>query len=243
MAQIIELLDYLKKYPVFTNTILQNNIDKSREYTNLLLYRLKKRKLIYQIEKDKYTLYNDAFLIASRLIWPSYISCWSSLKFHNMTEQVVQNITVVTTRDKMPIRFNNIQIIFVKLKAKNFFGYEKVKYENFEIFMADKEKSIIDSAILRKVSFQELREIISANFKIIDINKLVNYLKRTGNKSLIKRLGYLFESLGKDCYSNLKKYIDATYIPLDYSKRAEDGKKTTKKTQKRNKKWRLIINA
>ena len=51
---------------------------------------------------------------------------------------------------------------------------------------------------------------------------------------MIKRFGYALEISGKDYYPELKKFIDTTYIPLDYSKR---------KTTKKNKKWGLIINA
>ena len=50
---------------------------------------------------------------------------------------------------------------------------------------------------------------------------------------IIKRFGYLFESLGKDYYDKLKKYIDATYVSLDCSKKIVGGK---------NEKWRLVIN-
>ncbi len=234
MASAIELLEYLKKYPIFDTTIVRDKADKSGEYTNLLIHRLSKRGLIHRVERDKYTVFNDPFLIASRIVWPSYISCWSALKYHNLTEQVPHDITVVTTMDKKAIRFNNTTIRFAKLNPKSFFGYEKVKYGVFEVFIADIEKSIIDSAILSEVSFSELKEIISDNFGGIKISKFLSYLKRIGNKSLIKRSGYLFEVSGKDCFIKLKKYVDATYIPLDYSKRTNGNK---------NEKWRLIINA
>jgi len=84
------------------------------------------------------------------------------------------------------------------------------------------------------VSFSELKEIISNNIREIKINKFLKYLKKIDNKSLIKRFGYTFDRLGKDYHVKLKRYIDATYIPLDYSKKAK-GKK--------NEKWRVIVNA
>ena len=100
--------------------------------------------------------------------------------------------------------------------------------------MADPEKAMIDSVLLRKVSYSEIKDIISDNLGKLKVNKFLNYLKRIKNKSLIKRLGYLFESLGEDHYDKLKKYIDVTYVSLDYSK---------KMMGKKNKKWRLVINA
>lgn len=239
MSQIIEILEYLKKYPVFTNIVVQNKLDKNSAYTKLFLHRLAKRGLIYRIEKNKYTVFNDPFLVASRIAWPSYISCWSSLKYHNLTEQIPHNIYVIATKNRKQIRFNNTQIIFIKINSKNFFGYEKIKYGNFEIFIADKEKSIIDSALLKKVSFSELQEIISNHIKDINAKKFLHYLKKIGNRSLIKRLGYMFEKVGKNYYNKLKKDIDATYIILDYSKKI----KINKGIIKRNNKWRVITNA
>jgi|SRR3989344_9109281 len=232
MTKMIDLLEYLRKYIVFDTLTLENEINKTRNYSNLVLYRLEKTGRIHKIEKNKYTLYKDPFLLASRIIWPSYISGWAAFKYYNLTEQIPHDISVITTRSKRNLRFNNIKIVFKKIKGKNFFGYEKIKYNNFEIFIANPEKAIIDSALLKMSSFSEIIEIFFNNkLKIV---KLLKYLKKTKNKSLIKRFGYLLELKGKDHYQELKKFVDTTYVPLDYSK---------KKTGKRNEKWRLIINA
>lgn len=234
MTQLIEMVEYLKKYPVFDDTVVMNKLDKSIEYTHLYIHRLVKRGIVYRIERNKYTIFKDPFLIASRLVWPSYISCWSALKYNNLTEQVPHSITVITAIDKKNIMFNNTEIRFVKTLPKNFFGYAKVKYADFEIFVADPEKSIIDSALLRNASFSEIKDIVSNNLKELRIGKFLRYLIRVGNKSLIKRFGYVFAQLGKDYYSRLGKYVQATYVPLDYSKKISGD---------RNKRWRLIINA
>ncbi len=234
MLSAIELLEYLKNYPIFNSSKVRDKTGKSSEYTNLLIHRLVKRGLVHRIEKGKYTVFKDAFLIASRIAWPSYISCWSALKYHNLTEQVPHDLTVVTTADKKAITFNNVKMRFCNLKPKFFFGYEKARYAGFEIFVADAEKSVIDSALLGEVSFSELKEIISNNIGEVRVSKFIRYLKKVGNKSLIKRFGYTFEALGKDCFGKLKKYVDATYVLLDPSKKASGNK---------NKKWRLIVNA
>ncbi len=233
MAKTRDILAYLKKQPVFTPKVVEDYIQKSRKYTNLFLHRLHEQNLIYSIEKGKYTLYNDPFLIASRIIWPSYISCWSALNYHKITEQVPQTITVLTTRSRQGIIFQGVEIHFVKIKAPSFFGYEKYIYRDFEIFVANIEKAIIDAALLHQISFAEVMEMVRRNRKEIDIPKLLKYIIAIGNKSLIKRFGYCFDLLGNDYYYDLKKYVDSTFVPLDYAK---------KKQGKKNTKWRLIIN-
>ncbi|MFH1182227.1 MAG: hypothetical protein V1702_04670 [Candidatus Woesearchaeota archaeon] len=234
MANTIELLDYFRKYPVFDSATVKNKTGKSDSYANLLIHRLKKRELILQIERDKYTVFNDPFLLASRLVWPSYISCWSALKYHNLTEQVPQEITVVTTASKKAILFENSKIRFIKLRPPVFFGYGKEKFEGFDIFVADAEKALIDSALLGEVSISEIKEILENNIKELNLGRLVAYLKRVGNRSLIKRFGYLLESMGKDCFKSLRKFIGDMYVQLDRSKAAGRNK---------NEKWRVVVNA
>ena len=227
----LELLEKMKKQVVFTSRILDIP---GNSYANLYIHRLKKRKLIENIEKNLYTIYKDPFLIASRIVWPSYLSCWTGLKFHNLTEQIPYVIFVVIPYYKKAIKFRNTSIIFIATKSKNFFGYDKVNYQGFEIFVADREKSIIDSALFKKSSFSELIEIIESHLDELDLKKFVRYLKRIGNKSLMKRFGYLFDTMGMNFYPALKKYIDKVYIPLDYAK---------KKIGLKNKKWMVIQNA
>ena len=228
----LESIEYFKKFPVFSTKTISARA--SRGYINLYLHRLEKKHLIERIEKNLYTIYKDPFLIASRIVWPSYISCWSSLKFHNLTEQVPNAVFVIAPYYKKTIIFQKIPIYFIATKSKNIFGYEKVIYKGFEIFIADKEKAIIDSALFKKASFSELQEIISHNLKQLSIKKFLKYLKKIGNKSLIKRLGYVLDILGKDCNKELKKYVDKVYIPLDYAK---------KKSGIKNKKWMIVKNA
>ncbi len=235
MKRII-LINELKKYPVFTLKTVGEIIEKDRDYAKLVVYRLKKDKLILEIEKNRYTLQKDPLVVASNIIWPSYISCWSALRYYNLTEQLPQVTSVMTTRarSKREIRFNNTRIVFTKIKPKYFFGYGKERQGDFNIFIAEKEKALIDSALFKKVSFSEVGDIIKDNIRAINVNLLVDYLIKIKNKALIKRFGFLLESLGIDTYDRFKELLDSKYIPLDYALTAE-GKK--------DRKWRVIKNA
>ncbi len=227
----LQMMEKMRKVPTFTPKLVNKA---SQKYANLYLHRLSKQRLVARIEKNLYTSHKDPFLIASRIIWPSYLSCWSGLKFHNLTEQVPRTLFVVMPYYKKTINFQNISIVFIATKNKNIFGYEKINYQGFDIFVADKEKSIIDCALFKKASFSELKEIIENHLKELNLNKFIRYLKRMGNSSLIKRFGFIFDTLGKDFSTALKRYIAKVYIPLDYTK---------KKTGQKNKKWMVIENA
>src|SRR3989344_1569486 len=141
----INLIKNLEKYPTFNIKVLKDIIEKDSEYAKLVIYRLKKEKLIFEIEKNKYTTRKDPLVVASNILWPSYISGWSSLRYYNLTEQLPQTISIFTTRarGKKEIFFNNTRIKITKIKPKYFFGYKKERYRDCEIFIADKEKALI----------------------------------------------------------------------------------------------------
>src|SRR3989344_4592287 len=180
----IELLKELGKYPLFNLKTVRDMTNKDGNYTKLLIHRLKKDKLIFEIEKNKYTLNKDSFTIASNMIWPCYISGWSAVSYYHLTDQIPQAIFVITTRarKKREIIFNNTKIIFTKVKPKYFFGYKKERYGDYDIFIAEKEKALIDSALLKKISFSEICDIIRDNVKDINIHLLIEYLIKIKNK-------------------------------------------------------------
>lgn len=229
------LIRELEKYPLFTLKDLKDITNKDEKYCKLLLYRLRKDKLIFKIEKNKYTLHYEPLIFSSRLVWPAYISCWSAIRFYNLTEQLPQGIFVVTTRSRLNrnIKFNNIKIAFIKTKPNLFFGFTKENYNGFTIFIAEPEKALIDSILYRKISFSEIASMIKENIKELDVKKFISYLIKIKNKSLIKRFGYLFDLINLDYHNKLKKFLDNKYIGLDYNKPKEGIK---------NKKWRIIEN-
>src|SRR3989344_5954449 len=94
----IELIRELEKYPVLSLKNVKEIIKKDNEYAKLVVYRLKKEKLLFEIERNRYTLQKDSLIVASNITWPSYISCWSALRYYNLTEQLPKVIFVITTR-------------------------------------------------------------------------------------------------------------------------------------------------
>lgn len=231
----IALLNKLKEYILFNNKTIKEITKRSSEYSKLLIFRLKKEKLVFEIEKNKYSLHKDPLLIASAIVWPSYISCWSALRYYNLTTQLPTKISVITTRarKKTLIHFKNADIIFIKVKPKFFFGFKKERYGRFNIFIAEPEKALTDSALFKKISFSELWDTMKEHKKEINPGLLVAYLIKIKNKALVKRFGFVLDKLGFDFYGDLKKFIDSKYISLDYALSAK-GKK--------NRKWKVIEN-
>ena len=135
MLNRIKLLKQLEKYPVFTTNIVSGITNKEKPYSRLIIFRLKKAGLIYELERDRYTLHYDPLLVASHILWPCYISSWAAIRYYNLTEQLPTIIEVITTRpkEKKIIEFANAKIRFSRIKIENLFGYGKVQYDRFQL--------------------------------------------------------------------------------------------------------------
>lgn len=163
MLTTLKLLKKLEQYPVFNIQQFKALTKYKPDYARLAIHRLIKNKLIKKIERNKYTVHNDAFLISSYISWPSYISMWSALRYYNLTDQIVNNIQVITARPRKDIEFNKIKIRFFKINKSRLTNYTKKRYENHEIFIAEPEKALADALLFKTISQKEAEEIISKN--------------------------------------------------------------------------------
>ena len=206
----IDLLKRLENYPLFTLNDVIKITGQQANYIRILLHKIVKRGYIKRIERGKYTVHDDPLIFASYLYTPSYLSSWTGLRFHNMTTQLPNWIFVMAPVYKKPIQLDEkTRIVFVK--TKYVWGYEKVRYAQFYIFVADKEKTIID-CLLKGINSSDIFEALEA--EEIDFEKLIAYGEKTKNKTLIKKLGFILEKLDKDT-GELLKYVDNNYVYLD----------------------------
>jgi len=180
-------------------------------------------KRIKRIRKDLYTFHDDAFLIATYLVRPSYISGVSALSYHHAITQIPNEVFCATTKPTKSYYF--IEKIRFR-RTKHFFGFAMEKHLGFEIPVATVEKAIIDSIGKVPVS------VIEESFEDADEKRMLEYLKKIKKSSTIKRIGYLLEIHGHDVFEELKKYTDTKYIPLD---------PLLKRSGAKNKKWKLIL--
>lgn len=203
--------------PVLTPIQLSNIIGKSLKYTDQVIHRWASSNKITRIERGKYTIYNDPLLYASSIIWPSYLSIWNSLSYHNLTEQIPHSFWVVTTRHrkKTVINIMNAQIFFIRTDPRQFFGYEKIVKDGIEIFMADREKTIIDCLLFNRVSISDLQEMIRIKSTKINKRRLIAYSLRTQNAALMKRIGYMLDQNGYDSFPKFKDNIYNQITSLD----------------------------
>jgi len=174
-----------------------------------VIYRLKKKGRIEEIEKGKYLLiparagYGGSwsevpYLLVPHIISAYYIGFWTALNYWSMTEQVPNVVFVATTHRKKDLEFGDTRYEFVTLTKKRFFGYveENTTRGNFNI--SSREKTIVDCMLYPKYCGgldEAIKGIWNARNEL-DFVKLLEYSKRQGVNVVTRRICYALELLG-----------------------------------------------
>jgi len=185
-------------------------------------------------EKGEYT--EHEFVIASHLAEPMYISYWSALNYHDLTEQVPTTVFSATT-EKVPEReIHGVTYKFVTVTEGKFFGYEKTDIASHKVNVATPEKAVVDCADHPEYC-GGIVEIAKAVRKLdeMDKSKLSEFLVRQGNGAAVKRVVYLADFYGIELHrrEELEGKFTKGYSKLDPT-RTEDGKHSQEYRMKLN---------
>jgi predicted transcriptional regulator of viral defense system len=217
----------LSKLPLFTNKDLK--LHYNIKYPEIYIQKLKNKNKIITIEKGKYTLQEDILCYVTQIVNPSYLSFLSALNFYGYSTQILQKYSVAIKNNKKDLKY----IKFIKINSKYFFGYNKVNYGGFDLFIVDKEKLLLDCLLYQNyVQVSDIFELLKDN---LDKNKLLNYLLKINNISLIKRTGYLLDLVGINIFDVFKNKLNNNnfYVKLNIN---------LKRSKINNSKWKLNIN-
>lgn len=185
-------------------------------------------------EAGEYT--EHEFVIASYLVDPMYISYWSTLNYHGLTEQVPTTV-FAATKEQVPTRkIHGVTYTFIALTESKFFGFEQRAIDAHTVNVATVEKTIVDCADHPEHcgGILELAKGLATATELDD-ETLVDQLVRTKNGAAIKRVVYLTDLLdieltGRD---TLVEAFTTGYSKLDPT-RSEEGH--------HSKKYRLLVN-
>jgi predicted transcriptional regulator of viral defense system len=190
-----------------------------------LLMRLKYG--IYYIipyEQDSETFMPDWHLIATYLVNDTqhYIGYYSALQIHNLITQPSLKEQIVVSRQFEPseIRIKNIPFQFIYHNEKHFFGAKKIWIDNFnKVYCSDLEKTFIDCLFKPDYAggIVEIAKAIYISKDKIKFETLLDYAKTFNSQAVIKRLGFLLETLEIKTHiiDELQKIKTASYIVLD----------------------------
>jgi len=218
--------------PTLCASDLVNNHSISHAEANTILSRLQKKGWLRRIKRGVYIAVplgssssepaiENAWPLAMELFKPCYISGWSAAEYWGFTEQIFNNIAVVTAS----LQRRNIQsyggITFRTrtIKLDRIFGTKNVWFGSRRVEVADPHRLVID--ILDEPSFggggRHTLDVVVAYWKsekYANPDCLLEYAIRFGRGTVFKRLGFLAEQFGcptdqwlGDCRSHISTGI------------------------------------
>jgi len=222
----------------------------SYKYAKVLANNLTKKKWVIVLRRGVYLIvplsagvrshYTEhEFVIASHLVSPYYIAYWSALNFYGFTEQTPFTVFVATTRRAKARKVLNSKYSFVTLSKRKFFGFEPTAVTTYKINISDREKTLAD-ALDHPEYCGAIPEVAKSLWNAKDkvsVEKIANYAERMGSTAIVKRLGYLVESLNisvdPEILLKMRKMISPGMSALDPT-RSREGTYSSR--------WNLLLN-
>ena len=184
-------------------------------------------------ETGEYT--EHEFVIASHLADPMYISYWTALNYHGLTEQVPMTVFAATTNQVPDRNIHGVGYTFVTVAAAKFFGYDSLAVDAHQVNVASVEKTLVDCADHPEYcgGIGELAKGLTA--ADLESAALAEYLLRLGNGAAIKRIVYLADLLEIDLgqRDELVDTFTSGYSKLDPT-RGDEGHHVSE--------YRLLVN-
>ena len=190
-----------------------------------LLMRLKKG-LYYVIpyEQEAHSFMPDWHLLAEHLTKGTehYIGYYSAMQIHNLITQPSLREQIVVAKQIRPstIKIKDITFQFIYHNSDHFFGSKKIWVDSFnKVMCSDLEKTIIDCLFKPDYAggIVEIARAIYVSKDKIKYDKLLEYAQKFNSQAVLKRLGFLLETLEIDSgiTERLQKAKTASYVLLD----------------------------
>jgi predicted transcriptional regulator of viral defense system len=137
---------------------------------------------------------NFAFFVSNYIYKPSYISLHSALAFYGIIPEAVTQITAVSSLRTADFQNAFGSFSYQQMKPELIFGYEQKPLGERSLLIATPEKAILDLLYLYPF-YNTPQEIENLRFdedfmqNELNVERLMEFLARFGNKELEKRVG------------------------------------------------------
>ncbi len=236
-TQSNEILSYFNEQSkaCFTNNDAIDALPHSKENTiRELLSDMTKRGLLMRLKEGIYyiipyeqnaeSFMPDWHLIAEYIVKKTehYIGYYSALQIHNLITQPSLKEQIVVSKQLRPseIKIKNITFQFIYHNEKHFFGAKKIWIDNFnKVLCSDLEKTFIDCLFKPDYAggiVEVARAIYNSKDKI-KYDTLLEYAIKFDSQAVIKRLGFLLETLeiNSGIIEELQNLKTVSYVLLD----------------------------
>ena len=208
----LKLSKILERNPgIITASIVSNVLSVTLHEAGRLLSRWCKSGWVMRIKQgayipvpldstDKKVIPEEPYIIVDGLYNPGYIAGFSAIKHWDFTEQIIESVTYFTSKnvkDRNPV-LAGISYKLKTISEQKMFGLKNIWIGSKKIKISDATKTIIDLLDDPKlvggmtIISDVMTEYLNSNY--FDINLLIEYAKEMNNKTIFKRLGFLFET-------------------------------------------------
>ena len=187
------LMEIAGDQPVFdTSLLLAGDVDRANVHRQLSrwtkagrLYQLRRR--VYALAPPFQKVKPHPFLVANRMVQPSYVSLQSALSHYALIPEAVPVTTSVTTL--RPCRWDTPlgSYAFRRIKTALFQDYRLLHVDDEqEAFVASPEKALLDLIYLEPGADSDayLEELRLQNLEVLDLDKLQHQAELTGSPKL-----------------------------------------------------------
>ena len=211
-----------------------------------ILSRLTRSGWLARIKRGVYVMQSSLFhttlhpyAIAAALCTPMAISHWSALAHHSLTTQIPPMVQVSTPRAMVTPEMRTgqthrprgravwkvmeIEFEFIQVKEAHFFGFQQVWVSQWHrVAITDPERTVLDMVAHPRIfgSLEIAIETLEAHRQQLNFETLSRYALRYNVGAIIKRLGWILESLGvpDSLLEPLRNYPVSSYHLLDPTK-------------------------
>jgi predicted transcriptional regulator of viral defense system len=235
---------------------VQSALHCSLGYAYFLLHNLERKRWLERIGRGVYQFVPAAYgypekippanalVVGAAFVEPYYFSYYTSNSHYGFTTQMPFTLFIATMKKKPNVEWQSVIFKFVTLSKHKFFGYRLERVFDAEVFMAEPEKSLVDSFDKPHYAggIEQLARITWRGLAEVDQNKLAEYAVRMKSHALVQRLGFIIDFLARErlvkplpsgLRNLLQDSVGKTPIYLDPRK---------PKTGSFYKEWRVVCN-
>jgi len=187
----VEVSDRLRKYRLYLFGLkdLENLFPRENQKTiKNNLTRWIAKGYLERLKRDIYELVDKGgpvqipdLYVACKLYEPSYVSLETALSIYGVIPDIAAQVTSVTTRPTRTFKNRYGSFFYRTCRKKAFTGYRLAPYEGYKVFIADKEKALVDFIYYRhrfggSVDFDEER-LNKTALRDIDWKKAARYAR------------------------------------------------------------------
>lgn len=161
-------------------------------------YFVRLKRDLYEFVEYKTELEIPDLHVANRLYEPSYVSLETALSIYSIIPEIAAGVTSVTTRPTRTFKNKYGLFSYRTCKSETFTGYGPMLYEGFKVYIADKEKALVDFL------YYKLRSGDPLDFNEERLNKKI--LKKINWKKAF-RYAKFFNKKTSETIKKCKEYI------------------------------------